>query len=547
MLECEIKKVILCRNMAKNYENVIYGGIFMKQLRKNVFFKNVVAFMLAVFMALSMNVTALADNDASPAVATAREGVLQINLVYEDSSGQPHPLKTGSGFLIGASSGATTVITNYHVVSLNDEEKTYYTAEYGVDFYNANNINLKIQVVVKRDVVISASYVNGSEKTDFAILELAQAIYDRTPLKLADSDKVMETQRVFALGFPFTSSVVADDQVYTSEDVTITNGIVGKFQNINEIGYILHDANLDYGNSGGPLVDSNGNVIGVNTLFAGVGAANYYYSIAIDEIADVLSALGIVYETADESTVVVEPESTAQPTVPTQEQQTIEQHTSEQPESTEAISPVIVPSDDSVADSNTTLIIIIVAAVIIVVILVVVIVAVISGSKKKKVAPIAGTIPPVSPMSVPGAAPQQVRPTPPAYGGNPVPPMPYDSGAGETSVLGGGAGETSVLSANMQPTATLVRKKNGESVSITKALFTIGKERAKVDFCIPDNNSISRNHANIICKGGIYYLVDKNSTNYTFVNGNKITPNQEVKLNSGDKIRLADEEFEFRL
>lgn len=123
-----------------------------------------------------------------------------------------------------------------------------------------------------------------------------------------------------------------------------------------------------------------------------------------------------------------------------------------------------------------------------------------------------------------------------------------DTGAGETSVLGGGAGETSVLGGGaMQPTATLIRKKNGETANITKPLFIIGKERQKVDFCIPDNNSVSRNHANIVCKGGIYYIVDKNSTNYTFVNGNKINPNQEVKLNSGDKIKLADEEFEFRI
>ena len=123
-----------------------------------------------------------------------------------------------------------------------------------------------------------------------------------------------------------------------------------------------------------------------------------------------------------------------------------------------------------------------------------------------------------------------------------------DTGAGETSVLGGGAGETSVLGGGaMQPAATLIRKKNGETATITKQMFIIGKERNKVDFCVPDNNSVSRNHANIVCKGGVYYIVDKNSTNFTFVNGNKINPNQEVKLNSGDKIKLADEEFEFRM
>ena len=173
---------------------------------------------------------------------------------------------------------------------------------------------------------------------------------------------------------------------------------------------------------------------------------------------------------------------------------------------------------------------------------VVVLVVVLSKKNKKPVTPAA-------PISMGGPIP----PVPPA-GQAPVPPSfsntmsMMDTGAGETSVLGGGAGETSVLGGGaMQPMATLIRKKNGETANIIKSLFIIGKERQKVDFCVPDNNSVSRNHANIVCKGGVYYLVDKNSTNYTFVNGNKLNPNQEVKLNSGDKIKLADEEFEFRV
>lgn len=115
-------------------------------------------------------------------------------------------------------------------------------------------------------------------------------------------------------------------------------------------------------------------------------------------------------------------------------------------------------------------------------------------------------------------------------------------------MLGGGAGETSVLGGGaMQPAAVLTRRRNNESVRITKPQFVIGRERQRVDFCIPDNDSVGRTHASIICKGGIYYIIDKNSKNFTFVNGNKISPNQEVKLNSGDKIKLADEEFDFQV
>lgn len=526
----------------------------MKNKRKVLSLKKMFAFVATLCLILSAQITVFAAQDsASPAVATARQGVLQINLVYVDQSGNQHVLETGSGFLVGASTGATTVITNYHVISLDDGQKMACTEAFGVDFSNTNNINLQIQVVVKRDVVISATYVNGSEKTDFAILELSQAIHDRSPLKIADSDETVETQAVYALGFPWVTSEVADDQIYTSDDVTVTSGIIGKFQTIDDIKYILHDADLGYGNSGGPLVDANGNVIGVNTMYAGDGANNYSYSVAIKEVTDVMDALGIVYEKADGTTVVTTPETE---TEKDSEATETEQEETEKEET--EVSPVINPEPVSEPEPapapgvNMYLIIGIVAAVVVVIVIIIVVV-VASSKNKKKVPPMSGQMGAVSggyPNQMPQpSAPQPAAPRPPMsapqnHGGT----MPVDSGAGETSVLGVGAGETSVLGGgSMQPTATIIRKKNGESSTIAKPTYLIGKERSKVDFCIPDNNSISRTHAKIVCRGGVYYLVDNNSTNYTFVNGNKITSGQEVKLNSGDKIKFADEEFEFRL
>lgn len=503
----------------------------MKRARK------VISWIAVVCMVLTMNLTTFAATDAAPEVAAARNGVIQVRLYYVDNAGTAYWLKSGSGFLIGASSGATTVITNYHVVTLPDHDSSSWDKEkaseaFGVDFFNSNEITMEVRVAVKRDVEISASYVNGSEQADFAILELEQAIYDRNPLKLADSDSTVETQNVYALGFPGVASDVQDDEVYTVEDVTITNGTVGKFQNIDNIPYILHNAQLGFGNSGGPLVNSNGEVIGVNTLSYSDGSGNYYSSIAINEIAGILDALGIQYEKAGTVSVEPDPDLISEPDpdpdpIPEPDPQ-----------------PVISTIEEETAEGPNMILIAGIAGGVLLV-AVIIIVVVVSKKSKKKSAPVPK---PSNPMGAP--VPPTGMPVPPT--GAPVPPtyggvMPMDTGAGETSVLGGGAGETSVLGGNlMQPTATLIRKKNGETVKINKQFFTIGKERQKVDFCIPDNNSISRNHANIVYKGGAYYIVDRNSTNYTFVNGNKITPNQEVKLNAGDRIKLANEEFEFR-
>lgn len=103
-----------------------------------------------------------------------------------------------------------------------------------------------------------------------------------------------------------------------------------------------------------------------------------------------------------------------------------------------------------------------------------------------------------------------------------------------------------MLSAQAVPTATLRRSLNGETAIINKSNYKIGKEKSKVDFCISNNSSVSRVHAEITYENGAFYITDQNATNFTFVNGNKVNPGQKVKLNNGDKIKLSDEEFEFK-
>lgn len=122
---------------------------------------------------------------------------------------------------------------------------------------------------------------------------------------------------------------------------------------------------------------------------------------------------------------------------------------------------------------------------------------------------------------------------------------------GETTVLGVGmAGETTVLSSNgMQQNISpqLYRMRNNERIPVNKPIFKIGKERSYVDYFISDNSAISRSHANVLTKNGKYYVVDTNSTNHTYINGKMIQSNTEVEIEHGDKIRFANEDFEFRL
>lgn len=122
---------------------------------------------------------------------------------------------------------------------------------------------------------------------------------------------------------------------------------------------------------------------------------------------------------------------------------------------------------------------------------------------------------------------------------------------GETTVLGGGnIGETTVLGAAptaAQPKPHLIRTKNNEKINLDKPVFRIGKEKSYVDYFIGDNTAISRSHANFISRDGQYFVMDTNSTNHTYVNGVMIQSNVETQLSHGDKVRLANEDFEFKL
>ena len=125
---------------------------------------------------------------------------------------------------------------------------------------------------------------------------------------------------------------------------------------------------------------------------------------------------------------------------------------------------------------------------------------------------------------------------------------------GQTVNLSAMSQGTTVLGSSPQSTSNvpvtnprLIRSKNNETVKINKPVFRIGKENSYVDYFIPDNSAISRSHANIVCRDEGYYVVDTNSTNHTYVNGVMVQPNIEMQINDKDIIRLADEDFEFRI
>lgn len=119
-----------------------------------------------------------------------------------------------------------------------------------------------------------------------------------------------------------------------------------------------------------------------------------------------------------------------------------------------------------------------------------------------------------------------------------------------TTVLGADPGGTTVLGSEELDAPVfpyLIRKKNQEKISVNKPAFRIGKERQFCDYFVSDNNAVSRSHADIITRGGRYFIVDKNSTNKTYVDGKAIPVEKEVEIFPGTELRLANEDFVFHI
>jgi serine protease Do len=145
------------------------------------------------------------------------------------------PRKTnslGSGFIIDA---AGVVVTNNHVIADADE----------------------INVIMNDGTKIKAELVGVDKKTDIAVLKF-KPVKPLVAVKFGDSDKLRLGEWVIAIGNPFSlgGSVTAGIVSARNRDIS-----QGPYDN-----YIQTDASINRGNSGGPLFNLEGEVVGVNTL-----------------------------------------------------------------------------------------------------------------------------------------------------------------------------------------------------------------------------------------------------------------------------------------
>jgi S1-C subfamily serine protease len=167
----------------------------------------------------------------------AAPGVVQITseVTVDSLFGQQRGQSLGSGFVIDKDGH---IVTNFHVIDGADE----------------------VYVNFSRDDRLKARIVGVDPSTDLALLKIDQHRRALSPIPLGNSDAVRVGDEVVAIGNPF------------GLERTVTRGIVSALQRqiqapngfaIDKV--IQTDAAINQGNSGGPLLDAQGRVIGVNS------------------------------------------------------------------------------------------------------------------------------------------------------------------------------------------------------------------------------------------------------------------------------------------
>lgn len=468
----------------------------MQKRIKSILRKAILFIMACFLFHLSCPQPAAAQTEG--AVGDARNGIAEVNSGFMDREGTFHKLKSASGFLISNLEGRTYLVTNYSAVYNSNEEKQSYCQANSIAEEDVSSSE-SVRVIVKGDVAVEAAVLAGSRELDFCILSTNNVVNEKKALRLGDSKLLKSGDAVYALGFPKEGHLE-----YTAADVEICQGTVqDKSAGKPDREYIWHSAAITEGNAGGPLLDGDGYVVGINGIGYAGGDSNRHGSLPVEELTEVLDNFAIDYDSRKK---------------------------------------------DELLESEKIVMIIYGLGGLILLCLIRLAWILVMLKKEKK--------------SCTQAEPEEVMEEPVAdVVAEPVKQEEADDRSeaaledeGEKTVglhsyrrsqLAQPENNRRFLSRTLD--LKLIRRKTGEIVTVSSPEYLIGKNPSQVDYAISGNKAISRKHACISWKQNTYFICDIGSANGTCLNGKELTEGIPVKLSNGDTLSFSDEEFDVKV
>ena len=214
-----------------------------------------------------------AANKILPSIVgiTVEYNVNSLINMFGNRNTQSTATASGSGIII---SDDGYILTNNHIVSSSSES----------DFYEVSSATKVTVKLFNDETEYEAKIIGTDEQTDLAVIKIDKN--DLPKAEFADSDNIKVGEFAMAVGNPLgmESSITCGVVSAVNRKITDSDG--------NTYTLIQTDAAINSGNSGGALVNSKGQVIGINTLkLQGTGIEGMGFAIPINSTEDVTSQL----------------------------------------------------------------------------------------------------------------------------------------------------------------------------------------------------------------------------------------------------------------
>ncbi len=490
----------------------------------------------------------------------AKKGIVEIQAGFKDEKGLFRKVKSGSGFLLSNREGKTYVVTGNRVARITKKEKKVFCEEHKIPEDKVPTEDA-VRIIVKGDVTMETSILASSKAKDFAILDAENVINEKKSLRLRD-DFAWEAGQEFSL-MAFRQETKA--QQFTDSDVEVYTGKVErKDVNLDKMYSFRYTAELPEDYIGGVLLDTDGYVVGIPNAVLSKPEEEKYAATIVNEIIEVLDNFSIYYDSYQKDQQREQLENLYKECTEMYESGEYNQNSQEgmqaaleqvkNMQETEYLSlEAMKEGCDLLQEAKSAMspktdkmkIVVFVLGGILVLLLLWLILLLAKSYMEKKKKTESTEVKRLEPHSEQKYKKEQK-------------PVQRDQSERRERVLSQQREEqierraaqtqwkeTEVLNQTdiiQVPAICLLREKTGEEFHIEKEETVIGKG-AGAAICIEGNTAVSREHAVILKNHKGYFIKDKGSLNGTFVNEKRLKEAEEIMIDMGDIVRLANERF----
>ncbi|MEM8725356.1 MAG: serine protease, partial [Pseudomonadota bacterium] len=211
-------------------------------------------------------------------IDVAARGVVRVVIIQVTPEG-PKYVTHGSGFAVAPDK----IVTNEHVIS---------------DVLRREDV-LAVVVPSEGDDFTPSKVIRADARRDLALLEIVGDL--RLPPLTLMTNFIAEDNEVVAMGYPGVVDIATPQSLISGQTPISTRGTVSAERERNGVSLYLHQADIAGGNSGGPLVDECGRVLGVNNAvtLSGQGEGEFYFAIQNRELLPFLRGAELSPKTTD--------------------------------------------------------------------------------------------------------------------------------------------------------------------------------------------------------------------------------------------------------